>query len=123
MIVKRTKDILGTIAKWVTIAAFAIGIARWTLDQQIKAVAAGYTPLHRTEAIESRLSDEIEKRAAADALLRDESRNTQSWVSSNHVETLHAIKLIQLQIANMSNWLHTVKITTQQGQVGGGYAF
>jgi len=130
---RTAKDWAGDLVKWLTIIGTICTAMTWFTDARIRASVQPYTPLERTEKLETRVATEetnrrdevarIEVRIGTeDQHLRDAISATQSWVSSNHVETLHALQLIQLQLSNMSNWLHTVKITSGKDQVGG-YAF
>ena len=130
---RTAKDWAGEVAKWLVIGSTLCGAMAWFTDVRIRASVQPYTPLERTERLEARVaSEEGDRRSEIarveakvileDQRLRDTLTATQSWVSSNHVETLHALQLIQLQLSSMSNWLHTVKITSGKDQVGG-YAF
>jgi hypothetical protein len=123
----------GELVKWLAIISTICAAMTWFTDVRIRASVQPYTPLERTERLEARVASEESDRKddiarveakviLEDQRLRDTLTATQSWVSSNHVETLHALQLIQLQLSNMSNWLHTVKITSGKDQVGG-YAF
>ena len=120
---KTAKDWAGEGLKWLTVFSLLASGLMWFLDSKISASVQAYTPLDRTERLELRLHTEESDRRTEDQRIHDTLNATQTWVSSNHVETIHALQMIQLQLSNMSNWLHNVKITTPQGQVGGGYAF